>query len=50
MKSMLRTFLVATFAAGVLAACGGGSSNSNSTPTQITGVATPQAVSAVTAN
>jgi len=47
---MLRAFLVAALAAGFLAACGGGSSSSNSTPSQVTGVATPKAVSAVTAN
>jgi hypothetical protein len=48
---------MAAITGGALAACGGGSSGSNSTPTptppapaQVTGVATPQAVSVVTAN
>lgn len=50
MKCLLRFVLLAAVVAEVLAACGGGSSSANSTPTQVTGVATPKAVSVVTAN
>ena len=50
MKSILHFLFVAAFAAGTLAACGGGGSSANSTPAPVTGVATPKAVSAVTAN
>jgi len=51
MKSMLRLLLLAVIATQVLAGCGGGSSSTtNSTPTPVAGVATPKAVSVVTAN
>jgi len=52
MKGILGFFLLCITVAGVLAACGGGSSSSStvSTPASVTGVATPQGVSVVTAN
>ena len=51
MNNTLRLLLLAVTTAGLLSGCGGGSSTSNSTPTPTaTGVATPKAVSVVTAN
>ncbi len=51
MKSVFRFLLVAIVVVQGLAGCGGGSSSAaNSTPTPVTGVATPKAVSVVTAN
>lgn len=53
MKSMLRLLLLTVITTQVLAGCGGGSSstaNSTPTPTPVAGVATPKAVSVVTAN
>jgi hypothetical protein len=52
MNNTLRLLLLATTTAGVLSACGSGSGTANSTPAPSTaaGVATPKAVSVVTAN
>jgi hypothetical protein len=52
MKNTLCFLLLAATAAGVLAGCGGssGNTNANATPTAAAGVATPKAVSVVTAN
>jgi hypothetical protein len=57
MKSIVRIVILAAVTAGALAGCSNGSSTAAATapvvtppPTQITGIATPRAVSVVTAN
>jgi len=49
MKTVLRLLVFAAFAADLLAGCGSASSTP-AAPTPVTGIATPQAVSVVTAN
>ena len=53
MHTRLRFLLLAILAADILAGCGGGSAsaaNPAPAPTAVAGVATPKAVSVVTAN
>jgi hypothetical protein len=52
MNNTLRFLILAMTAAGLLSACGSGSGTANSTaaPAAAAGVATPKAVSVVTAN
>jgi len=50
MQNILRLLILAAITVEALAACGGGSSSTNATPTPVMGVATPKTVSAVTAN